>query len=330
MRNKLTTSPNVPSIGEIEPLITTQDRLNNFILSASMIVQYASFRQRWASGLVIPTDPKTGKPVESFNAAVNRLWTSENPDTKFGEFSESDVTKVLGAIDATVKHMSAISQVPPVYLLGDIVNMSAEALAASEAGLQRKTQEKRTIFGEAWAQVMRLAAVADDGQGDLDDLFDNRIVWRDTEARSMASTVDALGKLSQMLQVPPQALWERVPGVTSSDVSAWKSIAEEADSMGALMGTLDAQAKGLAMEQTQAAMETQQKQLELSEKQAELAAKAPAGNPSAAGPNASGAKPVGAPGKDNAKPGTNVPGKASSGKAAYGTPSDKINYHKGK
>ncbi|GGM39486.1 hypothetical protein GCM10012275_07960 [Longimycelium tulufanense] len=252
MRNTLSLSPNVAPAGEIESLIPTQDRLNNLVLSESMIAQYASFRQRWATGLVIPEDPATGRPVEPFNAAVNRLWVSDSTDTKFGEFAESDITKILAAINETVKHMSAISQVPPVYLLGDIVNMSAEALAASEAGLQRKVTEKRTVFGEAWAQVMRLAVVAD-GATTAESQYDNRIVWRDTEARSMASTVDALGKLSQMLHVPPEALWERVPGVTSSDVAAWKQMAQEADSLRTMLGMLDSQAATLGARQARPA-----------------------------------------------------------------------------
>jgi hypothetical protein len=176
-----------------------------------------------------------------------------------------------------VKHLSSLSQVPPVYLLGDIVNLSAEALAASEAGLQRKVSEKRTIFGEAWAQVMRLASVAD-GKADSDALWDNRIVWRDTEARSLAATVDALGKLSQMLQVPPEALWERVPGVTPSDVAAWKQMAQDSDSFGNMMGILAAQA---------------------------------------------GKANVASAGQDNAKPGTNTPGQATTSKDGYGTPSAK-------
>ncbi|MFC0547054.1 phage portal protein [Kutzneria chonburiensis] len=242
-RNQLSTSPNIPPKGELEPLLPTQDRLNNLVLTASMLAQYASFRQRWVTGMVIPVDPATGKQVEPFNAAVNRVWAAEDPDTRFGEFTESDISKILEAIDATIKHLSAMSQVPPAYLLGDIVNLSAEALAAAEAGLQRKVSEKRTILGEAWAQTMRLAAVASGRfSADSDSLWDNRIVWRDTEARSLAATVDALGKLTQMLQVPPEALWERVPGVTSSDVAAWKKMAEEADSFGNMMGVLNAQA----------------------------------------------------------------------------------------
>ncbi|MFG3343385.1 phage portal protein [Glycomyces sp. NPDC048151] len=282
-RNQLSTSPNVAPRGDIEALIPTQDRLNSLTLTASLIAQFASFRQRWASGLVIPRDPETGEPVDSFNSAVNRVWVTETPDARFGEFSESDIGKILLAVAETIKHLAAISQVPPVYLLGEIVNISAEALAAAEAGLQRKCSEKRTVYGEAWAQVMRLATAASTGRAIPEDAHLNRIVWRDTEARSLASTVDALGKLSQMLQVPPEALWERIPGINSSDVAAWKKMSKEADSFGNMLGMLQAQSGRAGVEKTQAE----------------------------------------AKGADNAKQGTNVPGKATTSNSGYGTPSRK-------
>lgn len=282
-RNGLSTSPTRPPRGDIEALIPAQQRLNNLILTASMIAQYASHRQRWATGLVIPRDPDTNEPVESFNAAVNRLWTSDSPDTKFGEFSESDIAKILAAIAETIKHISAISQIPAVYLLGSIVNLSAEALAAAEAGLQRKCSEKRTVLGVGWEQTFRLATAAATRKPLPAESRDCRVIWRDTEARSLASTVDALGKLTQMLQVPPEALWERVPGVTSSDVAAWKKMATEADAYGNMLGMLQSQAQAAGVEKTQAE----------------------------------------AKGIDNAKAGVNQPGVATTSKDGYGTPSKK-------
>jgi len=282
-RNSLTTSPNVPPRGDIEALIPAQDRLNNLILTASLIAQFASFRQRWASGLVIPRDPETGKAIEDFNSAVNRVWLAPDPDVKFGEFSESDISKILNAISETIKHMSAISQVPPVYLLGEIANLSAEALAAAEAGLQRKTSEKRTVFGVSWNQVFRLSIAASTREALPDDAYRNRIIWRDTEARSLASTVDALGKLSQMLMVPPEALWERIPGVNSSDVASWKAMAEDANAFGNLVGMLQAETGRAGVEKTNAE----------------------------------------AKGADNAKGGVNVAGTPTTSKDGYGTPSRK-------
>ena len=136
--------------------------------------------------------------------------------------------------------LAAVAQISPHAMLGDLVNLSADALAAAEATTQRKANEYETLFGEAWEQVLRLAAAA---AGDTEAAADEsaQVRWRDTEARSFAATVDALGKMVQMLGVPPEAAWERIPGVTAQDVEAWKALRASADVFGALVGDLNRQ-----------------------------------------------------------------------------------------
>lgn len=238
--------------GIVEPLIPLQDRVNESVFSLLVAIQYASFRQRWATGLSIPIDeepfladgvtenPGFGKPIEPFEAAVNRLWVTDSPDAKFGDFAQTETSGHLNAYKSAVQSLAAIAQTPPHVLLGDLVNLSADALAAAEASTQRKTSEYETIFGESWEQVLRLAAAAD---GDAAAASDEsaQVRWRDTEARSLAQTVDALGKMVQMLAVPAEAAWERIPGVTDQDVERWRSLRQESDVLGALVGDLTRQ-----------------------------------------------------------------------------------------
>ena len=241
--------------GIIEPLIPIQDRVNESVFSMLVALQYASFRQRWATGLAIPLDenefladgvtanPNFGKPIEPFEAAVNRLWVSDSPDAKFGDFAQTDVSGHLNTYKSTVQSLAAIAQTPPHVLLGDLVNLSADALAAAEASTQRKGAEYETLFGESWEQVLRLAAAAD---GDEEGAADTsaQVRWRDTEARSLAQTVDALGKMVQMLAVPAEAAWERIPGVTDQDVERWKEMRNSGDSISALAEALTRQTEG--------------------------------------------------------------------------------------
>ncbi|MFJ6019787.1 phage portal protein [Nocardiopsis alba] len=220
-RNAWDDDPDVcfTALGEVEPLIPIQERINDTTLGLLIAQQYSAFRQKWASGIDIPRG-SDGKPVETFEAAVNRIWMTASKDVRFGEFSQTDLGGYLESMDSAIKHMSAIAQVPPHYLLGGMVNISAEALAAAEAGLTRKVGERKTIFGEAWGRVMRLCAYL---SGDYEAAEDReaRFIWRDSEARSLAATADALGKLRQMLDVPAEALWEMIPGVTPFQRAEW-------------------------------------------------------------------------------------------------------------
>lgn len=222
--------------GEVEPLFEMQDQLNATTFGRMMAEQFAAFRQRWAAGLVV--EDGDGRVKAPFQAAVDRLWVTDNPNAKFGEFSATDLDGYLRSAEETIRHIATVSQTPPHNLLGTMVNLSAEALNAARDGLNSKVAEYKSILGEAHEQTLRLAALAAGDETGWRDTF-AQIVWRDTESRSLAQTVDALGKLTQMLQVPPEVLWERIPGVTQQDVERWRAAAETADPMRRLAAVVD-------------------------------------------------------------------------------------------
>jgi hypothetical protein len=251
--------------GIIEPLIKIQDRINEAVFQLLIALQYASFRQRWATGMVIPSDtnefvidpvtgeprhdqdgnplpnPNFGKPIEPYEAAVNRLWINDNPDAKFGDFDQTDVTGHLKAYDSSVKTLAAIAQTSPHVLTGDLNNLAAEALAALDNTKTAKAEEFATLFAEPREQELRLAALADGNKAAAEDTS-AQVRWRDTEARSLAATVDALGKMVQMLGVPNEAAWERIPDVTDQDIERWRGMANSGDGLAAIAAALGRQA----------------------------------------------------------------------------------------
>ena len=81
--------------------------------------------------MALPED-EHGDPVEPFNAAVNRVWSNESPDGRFGDFAESDLSGYLNSRDKTLLHIASRRQVPPhTMVVGESVsNVSAEALAS--------------------------------------------------------------------------------------------------------------------------------------------------------------------------------------------------------
>lgn len=225
--------------GEVEPLIEIQDQINSTTFNLLMAQQYAAFRQRWVTGMAPLVDEK-GNPVQPFKARVDAMLAAEDPDTKFGEFQATDLNGYLKSREESIRSMATISQTPPYYLLGVVANLSAESLAAARDGLDRKTDERKSTFGESHEQTLRLAGRVNGDTAAWEDTS-AQVVWRDTSTRALAQTVDALGKLTQMLQVPPQELWEKIPGVTQTDVARWKNTAEQADSIGQLNQILERQ-----------------------------------------------------------------------------------------
>ncbi|MET9953518.1 phage portal protein [Streptomyces sp. NPDC006339] len=220
--------------GIVYPMLPAQRQLNQTTFGLLMAQTYAAFKQRWVTGMAIAED-EDGNPIEPWNAAVNRVWQSDSPDTKFGEFSETNLDGYLNSRDKTLLYVSSARQIPPhTLVVGNAVsNISAEALAALNAGHDLDIGEHKTAFGESVEQMLRLGALA---MGDTATWQDTsaQVVWRDTTPRSLAQVADALGKLAQLLDVPPRALWERIPGVTDTDIARWEAMAGERDALGEL------------------------------------------------------------------------------------------------
>ena len=121
---------------------------------------------------------------------------------------------------------TTISQVPPYHLLGQIANLSAEALAAARDGLDRKIEELQSILTDPWRNSFRLNALAAGDKKGWSDL-NGEVVWRNTSARAFAATIDGLGKAAQMLGIPVEELWRLIPGATADDVNSWVRAKQE-------------------------------------------------------------------------------------------------------
>lgn len=209
-------------LGEVQPLIPHQNQIDASTYYLEMAQIFAVHRQRWAAGLAIPEDDE-GNPIEPFNVAMDKLWVAEDADSKFGEFEQTEVKSWLDAREAALRAIAIKSQTPPGYMLGEMANLSAEALAATEAPAQRRAAGYRAMLGEAHEQAFRLdARLSGDEEGWANPSA--QVVWRDTESRSLAQVADALGKLAQSLGIPARGLWEKIPGVTDQDLAAWEKL----------------------------------------------------------------------------------------------------------
>lgn len=260
--------------GIIKPLIVPQDRINDSVFLLTMGMHYASFRQRYGTGIEIPVDerptyedvatddewheiaghtfdperliwvdsngdpaeltgtrpmverpnPNFGQPMaDLFDAGVDRLWVTKNPNAKFGDFGQTSVSDHITAIDQGLRTMAALGQLPAGLLRGDLTNVSADALATLYDVTNRQADVYKLLFGEAWEQVFALAAIADHTQVPPD----ARVKWRDTQTRSLAATVDALGKMVQMLNLPYEAAWEMIPDSVQADWDRWRKMRAE-------------------------------------------------------------------------------------------------------
>jgi hypothetical protein len=225
-------------LGEVEKLIDVQDRLNQSVFDLLVTQTYMGAPQQFIAGVVADADDKV-------KALAKRIWTFDSPATQVGQLPQADLRMAIAAIENSLRMFGIKAQMPPNVLLGEMVNISADALVAANADLEAKVANRQSLLGESHEQAFRLAGVAANDPSVAADQA-SQVVWRRTDPRSLASTVDALGKMAQMLNVPSDELWPMIPGVTQTDVQRWREKTLEGDPFVQLDTLLERQQQNLA------------------------------------------------------------------------------------
>lgn len=227
------------SAGEVEPFIPVAGRIDQTVFDRLVVQRFASWIIRTISGMSQPDSAEEAEATR-LKLKVEDLLVADDPDTKFGSLPATPLDGFIAAAKTDIQTLAAVSQTPTHELTGDMINLSAEALAAARASLEAKVGERQHSFGESHEQHLRLSAHV---MGDEAAARDRsaQVRWADTSTRSLAQAADALGKLAQMLGVPVEMLWEKIPNWTQQDVERAKSLAAEGDAITQLATILDAQ-----------------------------------------------------------------------------------------
>lgn len=208
-----------PVRGVVEPHIPVQDQINVTTFGLLVAQHYGAFRQRYVLGWLAESEE------QKLKASASKLWTFEDPDIKVGEFQQTQLDGYIQSREASMRHLATLAQSPVPELLGELINVSAEALAGTLDSHYRALEEEKTSLGEDWEQTLNLAA---EMNGDTPDP-DAQVRWRDTRVKSFESMIPALAVLAEKLGVPEQELWSLVPGVSQGTIERWKKAAEEAE-----------------------------------------------------------------------------------------------------
>jgi len=188
--------------------------------------EYTAYPQRWVTGLEIPVDPDTGKPIQPFKLAYDRMLMARDPNVKFGQLDAADLQPYIRAVEACIQHIASTTRTPPHYLLGQSGAFpSGESLKATETGLVAKVRRRQGDFDESWEECIGLAFAAA-GDARRAGIEDKEAVWKDPEVRTEAEHVDALLKL-KALGVPVEQLWEDA-GYSPQLIAKWSAAAAAA------------------------------------------------------------------------------------------------------
>lgn len=221
---------------QFHKVITDQRRINHTVMSRLVTMEHQSFRQRWATGWDYPTNADgTPDKYALQKAAASRLWTFDDPDVKVGEFSQADFTPFMKAVQEDVKAIASSTGTPPyAFLLGDMINVAADALARIDGTHLTVVRSLADQLDESWSEVMQLALMV---EGDAR-ASDGGIatVWGEFEQRT-ATEQAALATAYKDLGAPDEVVYATLPGVDQAEARRWKQQAgADALTMAALTG----------------------------------------------------------------------------------------------
>lgn len=210
--------------GEVEPFIPLAKRINKTTFDRLLVQHHSSWKVRTATGLEDPKDEADNAKRKLLLRQNDILTGGEG--VQFGTLEETSPEGLIKAGETDIETLAAVSQTPAHALTGKMINLSADAITEARAMLDLKAGERKVGFGDSHVQTLRLASYIEGRYEDAED-FTLVMDWADLESRSMSQAADALGKMATMLGIPPEKLWDRVPGITPDVAAAWLKYKQE-------------------------------------------------------------------------------------------------------
>ncbi|MDQ3223309.1 MAG: phage portal protein [Gemmatimonadota bacterium] len=211
---------------EIRPLLPLLMRIDQDAFDRLIVQKWGAWKVRYITGLVRPngmTEEDAKKQLVKFN--IDSFLALESKDSKIGTLDATDLIGFIKAHEADLRDLSAVSQTPPHQMLGLSTNVGAEALAAVEAGLQRKGMETKNSLQESHLSFGRLCSYIEGNQSEAQE-FNAELRWRDMESRSFAQIADSLQKLRIGTELPLEMLWEYLPNWSDDKTERAKMLME--------------------------------------------------------------------------------------------------------
>jgi SPP1 Gp6-like portal protein len=179
---------------ELDDVIPLQDALNKAVCDMLVAMEFQAYRQRWATGIEVEVDEQTGRPVNPpFNVGADRMITSGNEATKFGDFSQADLGQFLNVQDNLRHEIARVSGTPLHYFFMTNRDFpSGEALKSAEVRFTKKVKDRISAAEDVWENIMAFALTLD-GQTIPEDL-DLNPQWATETSRSDSELMDVILK----------------------------------------------------------------------------------------------------------------------------------------
>lgn len=213
-------------VSELRDAMPVQDALNKSVLDMLIAIEFAAFRQRWATGIEVEMETnEDGVEVAKspFVPGAERLWISESETAKFGDFEAANLEQFLKVKDGFRTDISCVTGTPLHYfmLTGAAFPQSGISIEKLESRFLSKSRDRMGSFGQTWEDLMAFA-LRIEGKGQDIRLFAE---WENPAPLSEKETLDNL-IVKQTLGIPDEQLWMEA-GYGEKDIQEFQKIKEE-------------------------------------------------------------------------------------------------------
>ena len=216
-------------LADAVPLI---DAVVKTFLDMMTASEFTAAPQRWATGVEIPLDPKTGEPIKQYTAGADRLWTAPSEQAKFGQFPSGELQAYKDAIGELVEHLGFTTRTPTYALMREANYPSGEALRSAESPLRSRVSDHQDSFGQVWAEVMVAALLLDQTDVAEDDLILLLPRWLPPNAPfATREHLEELKVMVEVLGVPEEMAWRKA-GFSNSEIEEMLAMREEEAALG--------------------------------------------------------------------------------------------------
>lgn len=192
--------PCIPDLGEdplplFAPGIDVQDRLNMDVLNRMTSSRYTAFKQKWVTGHKFRKiiDKLTGQeaPEPTFRPGPDNVWASEGENTKFGEFSQIDLSGFLNTHASDIRDFLTLTSTPAYYIAPQLVNIATDTVVALDIMHVSMVRELMLNADETLEEALALCALV---AGVERDYTAAEIRWADPRNVNPAVLADAATK----------------------------------------------------------------------------------------------------------------------------------------
>jgi hypothetical protein len=206
--------------------LNEQRKINQTVMNLLVTMEYQAFRQRWVTGWDFPL-LEDGTPdkaaIAKASAARVMAFSADDPQAadqiRVGEFAQADFTPFGKMMEVWIKVMASTSSTPPyAFLLGDMVNVAADALARIDGEHIASVEYLSRFIGRGEAEVLRLCYLVEGNPKANDPVITT--VWGEFENRTgseqadMAKTLDDVG-------APKEAVFGAFKSVDAYQANQW-------------------------------------------------------------------------------------------------------------